>query len=425
MKTIKMKRLFHYDIADVLLALLIWSMLLAQTSFMSVKLVLIISIAFINLFKGKYKIGNFNPLIFTILLLILLRSIYLVSSAVLHETMTLTELLAKVPFLFIHPFLYYLLIPNFMGDTNIQKCCSILIIGHFLLLFHGIYNLYASFYGLPLLQTSEVGEETFNVTETSIGISSGGLYQMMLTLPVFFTMGYMGKLNKMIFIISAIITSSYVLVAGRVALIIILFMSILIPFIMKYLLRTEIFNIKIKKKYIGIAFLVVMIGFVRFSEGDIFQNGYEDFINHFDKSSDSRFEQREVFTRAWLDAPIWGHGYGKAYILKSKMHKQSDFESTYHVMLANTGIVGFGLYMWSVALIIIHVYKKSLREKNVYSLAMLIGYVCYLLADITNPSLASFDRLLCIYLCIGCIAEKKRQHMIKKTEDGIQTISIS
>ena len=167
------------DITDFLLLILLLSMLLAQTSYMSIKLVLIVLIAAINLLKGRYRPELYNPAILSILLVILLSGAYRLVSASCSGTMSPVELMKKVPFLVIHPFLFYLLLPNLMGYRNHRKVGNILVLGHILILLFSFYNLVAVFYGMRPIQLA-AEEETFIASEEGVGISSGVVYQAMI-----------------------------------------------------------------------------------------------------------------------------------------------------------------------------------------------------------------------------------------------------
>lgn len=390
-------------LTDYLLFLLIQMMLLAQTGYMSIKIAIIILICIFNQTKRLYRFKYYNGLIFRILGFILFCGFYRISSAILMGTMETDVLLRHFSFLIINPLLYYLLIPNIKGDAGAEKVCFFLLIGHFFLIFIGLYNLFAVFVGLhPIIL---MDDDIFIVSEESISFSSSGTYQMFLTLPVFFTLGFSKFINSKLFLFGGILSAVYVVLCGSAAMIIVGLGCLLIPLALKYFYLLNInkpFNIK---KDIFIILIIGSLGYLGFSEKPFMEVAYQDFIYHFDKDYDIRFEQRKLLLDAWMESPVWGKGYG-AYFVTSR-GRERGFESMYHATLATTGLVGLVLYLLPVYIIIVNLYRKSQKDESPFEAALLFGYISMLICSITNPALASFDRLLVIYLCIGCLAEKK------------------
>lgn len=60
--------------------------------------------------------------------------------------------------------------------------------------------------------------------------------------------------------------------------------------------------------------------------------------------------------------------------------------------------------MWYMLLIVWNLYKKARPYESAHCLGLILGLVCCMVAAITNPALASFDRLIPIYFGIGALA---------------------
>ena len=390
---------------DVLLVILLLSMLLAQTSYMSVKLFLIIFIGLINFFKGRYRPSYYNPVIFGVLFLIIISGTYRLASAILFETMETSEIVQKIPFLLIHPFLYYLLLPNMMGLRNHRKICIILVVGHIFILLFSYYNLFAVFNGMSPIQLSQT-DETFIASEESVGISSGVVYQVMITSPIFFTLGFTNKLPKWLFIIGGLLTVLYSILTTRVTLILLVFLCLFIP----VYLRICRFKLNdywiIWKKASVVTLIIVLFSFPLLSQVPILEGIWQEILAHFDSTEDVRFEQRQVLIDNWIESPVFGKGYGAKFKTAGKEGRQAAFESSYHLDLATTGIIGFGLFAIYIFIILRNTYMSSKRQNDPYSMAVLYSLISLLIASITNPTLGTFDRLLPIYLCIGFFADR-------------------
>lgn len=393
------------DITDILLMILLLLMLLAQTSYMPVKLFLILLIGLINFFKGRYRPSYYNPVILGVLFLIILSGAYRLASAVFIETMDTPGLVQKIPFLLIHPLLYYLLLPNLMGLRNHRKVCNILILGHIFILLFSYYNLFAVFNGYPPVQLSQT-EETFIASEESVGISSGVVYQVMITSPIFFTLGFTNKLPKWLFVIGGLLTILYSVLTTRVTLMVLVLLCLFIPLYMR-ILRLKFNNYwSIWKKYSLVSLIIVFFSFPLVSQVPVLEGIWNDVMAHFDNTEDVRFEQRQVLIDNWMESPIFGKGYGAKFKTAGKGGMQAEFESSYHLDLATTGIIGFGLFTIYIFIIIRNTYIRSKIQDDPYSMAVLCSLISLLIASITNPALGSFDRLLPIYLCIGFFADR-------------------
>ena len=399
-----MKLSYKIDIADVLLVFLLMLMLLAQTSYMSVKLFLILFIGLINLIKGRYRPSLYNPVIIGVLFLIILSGAYRLASAIFFETMDTPGLVQKIPFLLIHPFLYYLLLPNMMGLYNHKKICNILVVGHLLILLFSFYNLYAVFNGMTPIQLSQ-NEETFIASEESVGISSGVVYQVMITSPIFFTLGFTKKIPKRLFVIGGLLTIVYSILTSRVTLMILVVLCLLIPLFLKICKFGLNDYWIIWKKLSVVSIVFVFFSFPIIYQVPLLEGIWQDVMAHFDSNEDIRYEQRQVLMDNWLESPVFGQGYGAKFKTSGKEGMQAAFESSYHLDLATTGVVGFGLFAMYILIILRNTYLRAKMCNDPYSMAVLLSLISLLIASITNPALSSFDRLLPIYLCIGFFAD--------------------
>jgi hypothetical protein len=386
-------------------------MLGTPTEIMGVKLALMLVVILVTLFFKKKKFWEMNSIVYGVIFVILLHGVYNISSAVINQTMTSTELIRVLPFNLIHPILYFLLIPAMMGD-NIKRLCYGFVIIYFLLIFRDLINVLALLVGFtPPFVFSE--GEIYNVTESSIGFNSGSHYSMMYLMPVFFTLAFTGKLNKKLLIFGFLLTILQVALSGSAALIIIFVLCMSIPFFVKILIPKHSYAINLKY-FVFILLTVVSVGLYYFISSGFFEAAFDNFVNHFDSTTDLRYEQRQVLLDGWKQAPIWGQGYGASFVTSAR-GRESQFESMYHSTLATTGIVGLLFILTYYFLIIIYTYKLIKRTQSPYYLSLLFCFFSSILCSTTNPALATFDGLIPIYACLACIAanqDKKHVNLV-------------
>lgn len=102
----------------------------------------------------------------------------------------------------------------------------------------------------------------------------------------------------------------------------------------------------------------------------------------------SRIADTQLGIRIWKAAPIEGHGYNHLRYVKEQMnllhlddrsHSASSFHSSYLIILASTGVIGLGLFLWSLYSIFhikqVLVYGIFLSVMSVFDNVLLYGMV--------------------------------------------------
>jgi len=102
----------------------------------------------------------------------------------------------------------------------------------------------------------------------------------------------------------------------------------------------------------------------------------------------SRIADTQLGIRIWKAAPIEGHGYNHLRYVKEQMnllhlddrsHSASSFHSSYLIILASTGVIGLGLFLWSLYSIFhkkqVMVYGVFLSVMSVFDNVLLYGMV--------------------------------------------------
>ena len=120
----------------------------------------------------------------------------------------------------------------------------------------------------------------------------------------------------------------------------------------------------------------------------------------------ARVEQFFALIDGWQQNPLFGAGHGAAVAgsLRS-VEMPWAFELSYLALLYHTGLLGFFIYsagvIWTLWMGI-----KIIRSEhwlNKYMQPVLVGMVCFLVANATNPYLTKYDYIWVIFLPVAII----------------------
>lgn len=143
------------------------------------------------------------------------------------------------------------------------------------------------------------------------------------------------------------------------------------------------------------------------------------FIDAFNSDKEPiKFAQSKMLISKFLDSPFIGQGAGYSFYepLPGRGIYSTEFELQYHLKLAQTGIIGFGLLMFAYLGILFLALYLSMKKQDIICFSILSGYMFMLLADATNPVMCSFDLMPPFFLClsrINALQCRKSQFSIK------------
>lgn len=241
-----------------------------------------------------------------------------------------------------------------------------------------------------------------NKLEFRITNQSSLMFLLPYVVSLYFTKGYDTKYEKFIIILTLILGFIVTLLSGRRALQGVFFLSFLLTFLFINIRKGNL-NVKLKSNpikillriIIVIIILCVIIGFLnKLLDIHIIEAFYKTFLSAFDISESStskRVTQTLFLIEGWGESPIIGHGinsYSKDFLASSKT--PWSYEMIYIALLFQTGILGTSIFFVDVYFISKKLYKKSKLIKNTsgnYFLAILIGYLCFVISGATNPLL--------------------------------------
>lgn len=387
---------FENILGSVLVILIFW----APTSFMLFKMVLMCMLILVNIHKNRYSQLPKSSIVYLIMVLILLTGAWSLFNGVLHQNLSDSSLVSIAPFLLVWPVLLFLLFPCIRGEERIESLGNIIVVSHILILLYLIYNFYAMFAGLPVLQIKSE-DEVFLYEGSHLGIATNNMHQLIFTTPFFFTLGFMGRLHKRIFIIIGITTLLVNFYTRRTALFVVNAYSLLIiPFVLYYFFHYRFGGIK--RLTVFLCMIVFAFSVYIYQNSRFYETTFDYYVMHFDPETDIRYNQRDALIKAWLSSPITGVGSG------TKIHTydrgwDTNFESTYHSALAYNGLIGFSLFMLYLFLIVRNLYRKGKEGMPPFYIAFLMALCMFLVAATTNPVIGTFDRLVPMYMCIACL----------------------
>jgi len=212
--------------------------------------------------------------------------------------------------------------------------------------------------------------------------------------------------------ITTIINLSLVIISGkRILLLIILLLPILVLFFSYFLPGHQ--KRGIIKRTIGnylIIFLILIVIYLIF--GTLYEYNLGNMLKNLTLFDDSvrnienvRYEQFEALINGWLQNPILGAGHGAAVDLVRSEKYRWAYELTYVALLYQVGLVGFMAYFAGVTWIFwmaIKIIKMSDRMAQ-HMIPVIVGSLCFLIANSTNPYLVTFDYIWVVFYPIGLI----------------------
>jgi membrane protease YdiL (CAAX protease family) len=123
-------------------------------------------------------------------------------------------------------------------------------------------------------------------------------------------------------------------------------------------------------------------------------------------SPDAAVRGREFHSllEGWLHSPIIGSGFGAVASFVRSPSQPWAYELSYNALLFQAGIIGGLLYLAGVAWIFWQCLEVTQRSPLSVSMRpVIVGSICFLLANATNPYLAKFDYLWILFLPLAYV----------------------
>ncbi len=166
-----------------------------------------------------------------------------------------------------------------------------------------------------------------------------------------------------------------------------------------------------------IAYLSVL-GVTLGSLVDMFLEGFEFSRDH---AAVLRRQQFWALLSGWSEQPVLGAGHGASApgVIRSPAMPWA-YELSYLALLFHVGIVGFVAYaagvswlLWKLVAIV-----RGGGELSLLALPMMVGMLCFLLGNATNPYLAKFDYMWVIFLPASIVNVWLLERACRPVQDG-------
>jgi hypothetical protein len=118
-----------------------------------------------------------------------------------------------------------------------------------------------------------------------------------------------------------------------------------------------------------------------------------------DPSTLARINQFYSLINGWEKSPLIGHGFGAVASVIRNNEQPWSYELSYVALLFHIGIIGILFYFLLTFWIIFNGIKLSKNNyERKYILPYLIGMICFLIGNASNPYLMKFDYLWVIFI---------------------------
>lgn len=402
---------------------LFFSMIFIPQSFSFIKIsLLIVTLFFYFISFGFKKLIFSQKFIFWFLFYFIFYSIWIIYGFFFNNPGVID--IARLELIW--PFIYIILLSLIESEAIIKNIYKFFVISSFFIAFYNLYKFLELFFPIPKLflldQNFEIGIHEGYVQMVSLNIGS-----LIFLMPLLFSMCLIGenfykkiKINKYIFLLILITVILTSIISGRRALWFSIFLTIAL---VKYFTSfySNLKNTNFDKNIFRLFLILFVFGSVYLSS----KINLDDFKNKFTEEFNSdnqtvRQEQSKALIAGFYSYPLLGTGFGKGVdAVVRNIEKPWTYELTYHVILYNTGIIGFIFFAslilypiyWSITLI-----RKT---NNILILPILCSYIIILLNSTSNPFFtSSFDFQWMLFLPIGILNRlelnlKKTNLMIK------------
>lgn len=181
---------------------------------------------------------------------------------------------------------------------------------------------------------------------------------------------------------------------------IIIFLFVVSPLVsmLIYMFSSKVVDFKIAKRVLRFYFFlfitfVTVAGYLITKDQNSFYGLYDRLTEVFVSDPHGlRTIQNEALLNSLDEKPIFGSGYGGLTTIIRSSERPWTFESTYHRLAFNGGVIGLtAVLLFFVIYGAYAVYRIRLLKDPFVSIALMVGLFSVMIASVTNPYLSSFD----------------------------------
>lgn len=215
--------------------------------------------------------------------------------------------------------------------------------------------------------------------------------------------------KKIIPLILFIISVTALMITGsRMPLASFLF-SIIVLFVLSFKFKRFNFNIdiKISKKLLSliISVPVILILVMPFINSGIFYTSITRFLRMFSTEGSIDAARSNLYSfgfSLWEDSPIFGKGIGSFPIYFWGVDRRDYPHNIFIEALSELGFIGFAIIFILIVISIIHIFKGYVEGLNNYQLAVVLGFIYFLLNANTTGDFND-NRILFTFIALCCM----------------------
>ncbi|WP_312135021.1 O-antigen ligase family protein [Sphingobacterium sp.] len=340
------------------------------------------------------------------------------------------NVLQTLPIRVVWPILYMMMIPLFSLGYYVVRYINLTLV-----IATGFIGLYILLGGLSYIGLLPIPQSFFVNTvqiegkyDAVIQLADPSITSLMYLIPFVLTyyllkIDELDRIRRSYIVVALFFSIMGMMISGRRALIL---NALIAPFLFYLVVRFSKLasdwrlqkKIIIQMLFMASILVITTIGAIYFdllnfdALQDSFVQSFDLSANSKDQASEIRGSQASGLLRSFAENPIIGTGLGTGskYVVRSH-EVAGSYELSYLAILFQTGIVGSSIYF---GLLIYLVWKlfKLIGPETKFIIPHLVGVICFLIANASNPYLAAFDHLWTIFLPMGivnyCLTQNKK-----------------
>ena len=323
--------------------------------------------------------------------------------------------------------LWPILFVYFIGFTRTVKPYvfleKIILIGVFLAALSGVLFVTSSFY--PVLRIFDpyfkLMSGSLGLYENSTAFTLSNMATVIYGLPFMTALLMMGPRTSLYFsykwkvfcVIGLLVSFFVMLIAGRKAFMAVALISVPVTLLLMRIARFANFQyksfVKISTAALLVAIFGILVGAITLGLDSStlvahFLSGF-DFNDSSNISATRRAEQFYALMGEWQSSYLIGFGHGSNARSAPGDVVPWAYELQYVALLFQTGILGMLIYGSAVTWLMYQMIRLSRKYADlaVLMLPLLVGLICFLVANATNPYLSKFDYLWTLFLPVGLV----------------------
>lgn len=303
----------------------------------------------------------------------------------------------------IWPLLFLFFVDFARNEDAFYAIVKVIFIAHCFVVIYDILYAYSVIIGFPFPQIYNV-EEGFTFYGTTSRLNLVNLNTLTFTTPflaMLILSGYHLKIPRIIQFFILILTFFLFVLSGRRSVMAqLLLIPLLVPFFGNSFSKDVKQNI-FRLLLLLLILILLVISYIYFIYFELFEGYIDTFIKAFDSSQEPvKFLQHQSLISSFMEKPLTGYGFGAYFYDPGRATYMNQMELQYQLSLAQTGIIGFLLFMTAHWGLCRYSFKLSVHLGDKFLLANSFGYLFMLLSHATNPVLCSFDLMVSYFLIL-------------------------